>query len=85
MLLALILKPFFMFINFIIGLLGGFFGDVVFISQGFGVVLDLIGYGVYFMGASTFSLVVSSIGFWFTVDIAWACIEWIYKKIPGID
>ena len=85
MLIGLILKPFFIFINFIIGLLGGFFGDIRFINNGFDVVVDLVGYGVYFMGASTFNLVISSIAFWFTVDMAWACIEWLYKKIPGVD
>lgn len=85
MLISLILKPFFIFINFLIGLLGGFFGDIAFVNYGFDVVVDLIGYGVYFMGSSTFNLVISSIAFWFTIDIAWACIEWLYKKIPGID
>lgn len=85
MLLSLILKPFFIFINFLIGLLGGFFGDVQFINYGFDVVIDLLGYGVFFMGYSTFSLVISSIGFWFTIDMAWACIEWLYKKIPGVE
>ena len=85
MLLTLILKPFFIFINFLIGLLGGFFGDVQFINYGFDVVVDLLGYGVFFMGYSTFSLVISSIGFWFTIDMVWACIEWLYKKIPGVE
>lgn len=85
MLISLILKPFFIFINFLIGLLGGFFGNVSFISSGFDVVVDLLGYGIYFMGSNTFNFVISSIGFWFTIDIAWACIEWLYKKIPGVD
>ena len=85
MLISLMFKPFALFINFLIGLLGGFFGDYHFINYGFGVVLDLIGYGVNFMGSSTFQLCISTIGFWFTIDMAWACIEWIYKKIPGVD
>lgn len=85
MLVSLMFKPFAIFINFLIGLLGGFFGDYSFVCSGFGVILDLIGYGVYFMGSSTFQLCISTIGFWFTVDIVWACIEWIYKKIPGVD
>ena len=85
MLLSLILKPFFILINFFIGLLGGFVCDIPFINYGFDVVIDLIGYGVYFMGYSTFNLVVSTIAFWLTLDMAWACIEWLYKKIPGVD
>ena len=55
MLLSLILKPFFILINFFIGLLGGFVGDIPFINHGFDVVVDLIGYGVYFMGYSTYN------------------------------
>lgn len=85
MLLGLILKPFFLFINLLISMLGGFFGDVKFIVGGFDIIIDLIAYGVYFMGASTFSLLISSIGFWFTIEMVWAIIEWIYKKIPGVD
>ena len=85
MLLGLVLKPFFILINFFIGLLGGFVGDIPFINHGFDVVVDLIGYGVYFMGYSTFNLVISTIAFWLTLDMAWACIEWLYKKIPGVD
>ena len=46
MLIGLILKPFFILINFFIGLLGGFVGDIPFINRGFDVVVDLIGYGV---------------------------------------
>ena len=44
MLISLMFKPFALFINFLIGILGGFFGDYQFINHGFGVVLDLIGY-----------------------------------------
>lgn len=85
MLISLIIKPFAIFINFLIGLLGGFFGDFSFIVSGLDALINLIGYGVYFMGFSTFQLCISSISFWFTVDIIWACIEWVYKKIPGVD
>lgn len=85
MLIALIMKPFFIFINFLIATLGGFFGSYQFVNEGFEVLLDILGYGVYFMGFSTFNLVIGSIAFWFTVDIAWAVIEWIYIKIPGVN
>lgn len=85
MLIALIMKPFFIFVNFLIATIGGFFGDYQFINSGFEVILDILGYGVYFFGASTFTFVISSIAFWFTVDIAWAVIEWLYVKIPGVN
>lgn len=79
------MKPFFIFINFLISLFGGFFGNYQFITGGFETILDILGHGVYFMGVDTFAFVVSSIAFWFTVDIAWAVIEWIYIKIPGVN
>lgn len=85
MILSLILSPIWFLINQLISLLGGFFGDYDFTVKSFGVLLDVLGYGVYFFGANTFCMVVSSIVFWLTVDLVWAIIEWIYKKIPGIS
>lgn len=84
MLIGLVLAPFWLLINFIISLLGGFFGDYSFTVHSFDVLLSVLGYGVYFFGATTFCMVVSSISFWLTLDMSWAFIEWVYKKIPGI-
>ena len=32
-----------------------------------------------------FCFIVGNIVFWIALDIIWAIIEWVYKKIPGVD
>ena len=85
MLIEMILSPIWVIINGLISLLGGFFGEFSWSVGNFDVLLDLLGYGVYFFGATTFCMVVSNIAFWLTVDMVWAIVEWIYKKIPGVS
>ena len=85
MLIQMILTPIWAIINGLISLLGGFFGEFTWSVGNFDVLLDLLGYGVYFFGATTFCMVVSNISFWLTVDMVWVIVEWIYKKIPGIS
>lgn len=29
--------------------------------------------------------VIGSVVSWFGIQLGWACVEWIYKKIPGIN
>ena len=85
MLIQLLLTPIWAIINGLISLLGVFFGEFTWSVGNFDVLLDLLGYGVYFFGTSTFCMVVSNIAFWLTVDMVWAIVEWIYKKIPGVN
>ena len=85
MLIQMILTPIWSIINGLISLLGGFFGEFTWSVGNFDVLLDLLGYGVYFFGTTTFCMVVSNIAFWLTVDMVWAIVEWIYKKIPGVS
>lgn len=47
--------------------------------------LTYVGYGVYFFGSSTFSLIIANVLFWINVEITWIIIEWFYRKIPGVD
>ena len=85
MLIQMILTPIWSIINGLISLLGGFFGEFTWSVGNFDVLLDLFGYGVYFFGTTTLCMVVSNIAFWLTVDMVWAIVEWIYKKIPGVS
>lgn len=73
---------FFTFVKFLIGLFPSNVENVNGSLQGF---IDLIGYGIYVVGPVTFVSVVASFTAWTVVNMAWAVIEWIYKKLPGIN
>ena len=44
-----------------------------------------ISIGCYFFGTSNFILVITCVLAWAGIDLAWAVIEWAYKKVPGVD
>ena len=46
---------------------------------------DIVRYGVCFFPSDVIALVVTSFIAWKTIFIGWAIVEWIYKKIPGIN
>lgn len=69
------------FVDFFITLLPTF--DLS--SNSFLAIYELMSYGVWIVGKETFVLIMSSILAWFTIFYGWAVIEWVYKKIPGIN
>ena len=82
MILELIFYPIFGLGRFIISLIPvneGIQGGVT------GVFYDLLSTGFYFFGSAPFMMVFGSVVFWIGVEIGWTSIEWIYKKIPGVD
>lgn len=46
---------------------------------------NLLGKALMFFPTEVYVVTLMNIGFWITVQFAWAIIEWIYKKIPGIN
>lgn len=46
---------------------------------------QIVKYGAYFFPLDVLSTVVTGFSLWYTVLLTWAIIEWIYKKIPGVD
>lgn len=82
MLLEGVFNVFFTLISFLISLIPST-GSTV--SGSISSVLDLLGYGIYIVGPVCFVTVVGSFITWTTINFAWAIIEWIYKKIPGIN
>mgnify|MGYP001044305696 FL=1 len=82
MITELVLKVFFGFANFLIGLLPKMNGEQGSITS---VFYDLLQYGIYFFGSSPFAMVFASVVLWASVDILWAIIEWVYIKIPGVN
>lgn len=81
MLLELILSPFWFLVDSLINLLPSNTLEVAIDSS----IFDLLAHGVAVVGINNFSLCIGSIMFWYGVQFVWAIIEWIYKKIPGVD
>lgn len=45
----------------------------------------LLSKGIAFFGADIWYVIMANVGFWLTVQFGWSVIEWVYKKIPGVD
>lgn len=81
MIVQLLLTPIFLLIDSLLLLipknsdLPGWIQDTV----------NLLGIALMFFPADVWYITISNICFWNFGHIGWAVIEWIYKKIPGID
>lgn len=42
-------------------------------------------YGANFFPMDLLLIIVTSFVIWYTIFMIWAVIEWVYKKIPGVD
>lgn len=47
--------------------------------------LNVLSYGLMFFPSDVFAISLGSIIFWLVAQLAWAIVEWVYKKIPGVD
>lgn len=85
MLLGLIIKVLFALIEFIIDLLPNMSSLGESLSNvdisGF---MTFLAYGFAIFPFSLFMIFISNVLFWLGVQMVWAIIEWIYKKIPGV-
>lgn len=50
-----------------------------------GDTLSLISKALMFFPTDVYVVVIANIVFWLTLQLTWGIIEWIYKKIPGIN
>lgn len=81
MLIKLIFYPIFLLLDFILTFIPNQVIEVVVDSSFFYV----LGYGVSVIGLSNFVMMLGSVMFWYSVQLTWAVVEWIYKKIPGVS
>lgn len=44
-----------------------------------------IKHGAYFFPLDCLAVAISTFVLWYGVLISWSTIEWVYKKIPGVD
>lgn len=47
--------------------------------------LALLQKAMMFFPVDVYVIVIANIALWLTIQFAWAIIEWIYRKIPGIN
>jgi hypothetical protein len=82
MLLKLIFSPIFALLNFILGLIPS-----ISFLQGFDIVgiFDIAVFTFVFFPFSVFSVIIGNVVFWLQVQGTWSIVEWVYKKIPGVN
>lgn len=81
MLIQLLCVPLFALVTLILEIMPTFTTPVV----GFDTVIDIAGYGTRILGSNFCVLVIANIVMWLTIQMTWAIIEWVYKKIPGVQ
>lgn len=47
--------------------------------------MELVANAMMFFPIDVWVIVIANVVFWLTIQFTWAVIEWIYKKIPGIN
>ena len=47
--------------------------------------LALLSKALMVFPADVWIAIIFSVGFWTSIHFSWAIIEWLYKKIPGVD
>ena len=47
--------------------------------------INILAYGFFIFPYQLFMIFIGNMIFWLGVQMVWAVIEWIYKKIPGVN
>lgn len=81
MIIELVTSPMFLLIDSIIALIPEGLVLPNYISQ----TLDLLKYPLSIFPVDLWVVIISNVTFWYGAQLAWAIIEWVYKKIPMIS
>ena len=54
-------------------------------GQSLGGFTTLLAQGFYVFPLSLFVIIIANVTFWKSTQMLWAIIEWVYKKIPGVN
>lgn len=46
---------------------------------------QIVKHGAYFFPLDCLAAAISSFLIWYNATFIWSLVEWVYKKIPGID
>ena len=81
MIIELVTSPMFLLIDSIIALIPEGLVLPNYILQ----TLDLLKYPLSIFPVDLWVVIISNVIFWYGAQMSWAIIEWVYKKIPGVD
>lgn len=81
MIVSLLLSPVFLLISGLIGMLPVAFA----LPDWLNPCLDLLSTALWFFPGDVWALVIGNVMFWVVAKLAWSIIEWVYKKVPGVD
>lgn len=73
---------FFGIVDLVLDLLPDFNIDL---GGGFEAFMELLSYALYFFPSDLWTAIIVNVVIWLFGAITWSIIEWIYKKIPGVD
>ena len=81
MIIKLLLEPIFFLIESIIS----FIPEGTSIPSWLSNTVDVLKYPMSIFPADVWIALISSVIFWYVAQMTWAIIEWIIKKIPGVN
>ena len=81
MIIELLLSPIFLLISACIGLLP----TLVALPNWLIYFIEYVRKGLSFFPSTVFIIIMSNVVFWLSLHMIWAIIEWLYKKVPGVD
>ena len=81
MIVEAIFSVIFSVINFFLGFIKGVFD----LPNWMVYTVDLLSKGMMFFPIEVWTIIIANVVFWLVATYSWSLIEWIYKKIPGVN
>lgn len=81
MIIKLLLEPIFFLIKSIIS----FIPEGTSIPSWMSYTVGILKYPMSIFPADVWIILITNVAFWYVAQLTWAIVEWVYKKIPGVD
>lgn len=81
MIIELLVSPLFSLVEFIINLLPDGYVFPSYISS----TVQLLKIPLSIFPLDLWIIIISNVSFWYIAQLSWAGIEWVYRKIPGVN
>jgi len=81
MIIELLLEPIFFLIETIIN----FIPEGVSIPSWISYTVDILKYPLSIFPSDVWIMLIANVSFWYVAQMTWAIVEWIIKKIPGVN
>ena len=85
MIIELLLRPIFYLLGLILDLLPDMSGIDPLSDYDMTGFIDFLAYGFFIFPISLFMTFIGNVMFWKSTQMIWAIVEWVYKKIPGVN